>query len=120
MTERISERGAMSSDLSNWIIAAATVGNFVVYFLLWHQTKALFLESRQPALSVAITTCSYDSQSETFSATLLAHPNETGYSPPIRAPFSATDRRMSRTEDAKSKPTAAETEKTSKYASDDA
>jgi hypothetical protein len=46
--------------------------------------------------------------------------NQEPYSPPTCAPFSATDRRMSRTEDVKSKPTAAETEKTSKYASDEA
>ncbi len=56
----------MSNDLTNGIIAGASVGNVVVYFLLWRQTKALFLEAHQPALSVGITACWYDAQTETF------------------------------------------------------
>ncbi len=44
----------------------------------------------------------------------LADLNETGYSPPMWAPFSATERRMSRTVNINSKPTAAEKENTSK------
>ncbi len=49
----------MSGDLSNWIIASATFGNFVAYFLLSRQTKALFLESNAPLLSVTLRNCEY-------------------------------------------------------------
>jgi len=50
----------------------------------------------------------------------VADLNEKRYSPPMWAPFSATERRMSRTKNISSWPIAAEKEKTSKKTSDNA
>jgi len=59
--------------MSNWIIAAATVINVIVYFLLWREsrrqnavtraslelTRNAFLESLKPVLSVSVERCEY-------------------------------------------------------------